>query len=121
MRLVGKKKTLPAPYCVPKRMENNMPEKQKTSTLTLITNQKKDQKLMITVATKKGSDARPVDKTKLSNDLVRMTFDELNGLEVEYEMKNGLLRKVWKKGGEWQDETETPKPAVFVVGDLSPL
>lgn len=86
-----------------------MPE----STLTVRDTKKKKQ-VMITVTTKKGSDQRAVNEKVLSSELVPIfkntnTCDELNNLEVEYEMDKGQLSKVWKKGSKWQASETQPQ------------
>jgi len=85
-----------------------MPEEPKTSTLSIITTSKGKKNVMITVQTKKGSDPRPVSEKILSSELVPLlnkTPDDLKDMEVAYEMENGIVRKVWKKGGKWSGET----------------
>ncbi|HEW98077.1 MAG: TIGR03986 family CRISPR-associated RAMP protein [Candidatus Parabeggiatoa sp. nov. 3] len=84
-----------------------MPEEPKTSTLTIITTTKGKKNVMITVPTKKGSELRPVTEKTLTSELVPLlnkTPDDLKDIEVEYEMEKGIVRKVWKKGGEWSGE-----------------
>jgi CRISPR-associated protein (TIGR03986 family) len=78
-----------------------MPE---TSILTVTTNKKNKTIVTIAVKTKKGSASQPVGLS-LSSDLEAIKNSnpkELNGLEVHYEMTNGKVSKIWKKGSEWQ-------------------
>ncbi|RKZ90015.1 MAG: TIGR03986 family CRISPR-associated RAMP protein [Candidatus Parabeggiatoa sp. nov. 1] len=90
-----------------------MPEEPKTSKLTVITNKKKQQTVTIAVETKKGSASFPVGRA-LSSDLeatFKANSDELNGMEVHYEMESGKVSKIWKKGGKWQGEIVKPSYA----------
>ncbi len=90
-----------------------MPDEPKTSKITIITTKKKEKKVMIGVATKKGSDQRAVSERILSNDLVSLfkkTPDQLEGLEVEYALEKGILAKVWKKGGKWEGNSQGAPP-----------
>ncbi len=85
-----------------------MPE----SKLTVITTRKQEKKVMITVKTRRGSASLPVGLS-LSSDLETIKNskpDDLNGLEVCYEMENGKVTKIWKKGGEWQASGIQPQP-----------
>jgi CRISPR-associated protein (TIGR03986 family) len=83
----------------------------KTSKLTIITTKKKEKKVMITVATKKGSTQLPV--RGMSSELeakLKTHPDSLNNMEVEYEMEKGLITKIWEKGSTWQGNLYTPPP-----------
>lgn len=97
-----------------------MSDEPNTSKLTVITTKKKEKKLLVTVVTKKGSVQQPV--RGLSSDLMKETVDNLESMEVEYEMDKGLVSKVWKKGGTWQSEANktsfsTPPPRKYQKRD----